>query len=326
MNFYLKIHKLAFSNILYMKIFRPGLPLYKRIINNLSHGKGYGKKRSIRKIMSFFDLLFRSNEIDVHGHKMFLTKKGFEEYSTQGVYGKLDTQTVEKLIKPNDYVIDVGAAIGYFTLIFARSVGQNGRVFSFEPKKDRFEILSKNVQVNNYSNVILENKAIMENKKKMNFYERDDGFSGLRFITNPEKPIKYLNTDKHKVPVEITTIDLDEYLENNGLLEKISFMKIDVDGPELLVLQGSKSLLKNENLKIFMEWDKASAKWSGCEPVEIIDLLLENNFKMFYPDYKKHKFFEISKKELLEKPEILDETINMIFVKNSSILEKNNLI
>ena len=47
---------------------------------------------------------------------------------------------------------------------------------------------------------------------------------------------------------------------------------------------------------------------------------------MFYPDYKKHKFFEISKKELLKKPEILDETINMIFVKNSSILEKNNLI
>ena len=66
---------------------------------------------------------------------MFLTKKGFEEYSTQGIYGKLDTQTVESLIKLDDHVIDVGAAIGYFTLIFARSVGKNGSVFAFEPKK-----------------------------------------------------------------------------------------------------------------------------------------------------------------------------------------------
>ena len=309
-----------------MKLFRVGLPLYKSIIENFSHGKGYGKNNSVRKIMSFFDLLFRSDEINVHGHKMFLTKKGFEEYSTQGIYGKLDTQTVESLIKLDDHVIDVGAAIGYFTLIFARSVGKNGSVFAFEPKKDRFEILSKNIKVNNYTNVKIENLAIMEKNKKINFFQRDDGKSGLRYITNTEKPIDYLDTYKHKTAVEISTIDLDEYLIKIGLLEKISFMKIDVDGPELHVLEGSKQLLKNNNLKIFMEWDKASAKWSGCDPSDIIDLLLENNFKMFYPNYKQNKFYEISKDELLEKPDILDETINMIFLKDPSVLKHHGLI
>ena len=309
-----------------MKIFRAGLPLYKSIIENLSHGKGYGKNKSVRKVMSFFDLLFRSDEIMVHGHKMFLTKVGFEEYSTQGIYGKLDTQTVESLIKPGDHVIDVGAAIGYFTLIFARSVGNQGTVLAFEPKKDRFEILSKNVQVNNYANVKLENLAIMEKNKKMNFFQRDDGKSGLRYITDTEEPIDYLDTYKHKTAVEISTVDLDEYLTSTGLLEKISFMKIDVDGPELHVLEGSKLLLENKDLKIFMEWDKASAKWSGCEPSDIIDLLQKNNFKMFYPNYKENNFYEISKEELLAKPDILDETINMIFVKDSSILKQNGLI
>ena len=116
-----------------MKIFRAILPLYKRLIKDSSRGKGYGKNKFVRKILSFFDLLFRSNEVEVYGHKMFLTKKGFDEYSTQGLYGKFDTQAVESLIKPGDYVIDVGAAIGYFTLIFARAVGRDGFVFAFEP-------------------------------------------------------------------------------------------------------------------------------------------------------------------------------------------------
>ena len=47
---------------------------------------------------------------------------------------------------------------------------------------------------------------------------------------------------------------------------------------------------------------------------------------MFYPDFEKNGYYEISKKELLEMPEKIDQTINMLFVKESSILEKNGLI
>jgi len=308
-----------------MKIFRIGLPIYKKIIKNLSHGKGYGKTKTVRKIMRFFDFIFLSDEVEVHGHKMYLTK-GYEEYSTKGIYGILDTRAVESLIHPGDNTIDVGASIGYFTLIFARSVGTDGLVVAFEPKKDRFEILTKNVNVNNYKNVNLENKAILTKDTKSTFFSRDDGMSGLRFISNHDKPVEYLDTYKHKTPIQVSSIDLDEYLKNLGIIEKISFMKIDVDGPELFVLQSSRLLLQNDNLKILIEWDKASAKWSGCDPALIIDILIENNFKIFYPNYKENKFFQISKDELLDKPDILEETINLLCVKDISILEKVNLL
>jgi len=309
-----------------MKIFRFGLPIYKKIIKNFSQGKGYGKNESIRKILHFFDLLFRSNDVNVHGHKMFLTEKGFEEYSTQGIYGKLDTLVVERLIKPGDNVIDVGAAIGYFTLIFARSVGNDGMVFAFEPKNDRYEILLKNIRVNNYSNVRTEKKAIMENNKKEGFFSRDDGIAGLRYRGNTKSMQQNLDDSKHKILVEVVTVELDNYLKKLDIIENISFMKIDVDGPELLVLQGSKLLLKNKNLKILMEWDRTLSKESGCEPSDIIDILIENNFRMFYPDFEKNRYYEISKNELLEIPEKVDQTINMLFVKEPSILEKNGLI
>ena len=54
-------------------------------------------------------------------------------------------------------------------------------------------------------------------------------------------------------------------------------MKIDVDGPELIVLQSAKKLLQNPDLKILMEWDKESAKISDCNPADIIDILHQND-------------------------------------------------
>jgi FkbM family methyltransferase len=308
-----------------MKIFRIGLPVYKKILKKLSYGKGYGKIKSIRKIMKFFDFLFLSDEVEVHGHKMYLAK-GYEEYSTNGIYGILDTKAVESIIQPGDYTVDVGASIGYFTLIFARSVGKDGLVVAFEPKKDRFQLLTKNVDVNHYENIKLENKAILTKDTESKFFSRDDGFAGLRFIANPDKPVNYLDTYKHSTPIEVSSVDLDEYLKKLNIIEKISFIKIDVDGPELFVLQSSQLLLKNKNLKILIEWDKASAKWSGCDPSAILDILIDNNFKIFYPNYKENKFFQISKDELLEKPDILDETINLLCVKDSSILKKKGLL
>ena len=92
---------------------------------------------------------------------------------------------------------------------------------------------------------------------------------------------EYLETYKFQEPVEVTTIDLDGYLIKHNILEKISFIKIDVDGPELIVLQSAKKVLQNPNLIILMEWDQGSAKWSDCDPASIIDILSENGFEIY---------------------------------------------
>lgn len=217
-----------------------------------------------------------------------------------------------------------GQTIGYFTLVLARSVKNDGLVIAFEPKKDRFEILTKNVKMNHYENVKLENKAILTSDAKSIFYSRDDGIAGLRYLTNPEKSFNYLDTYKHTVPTQVSAIGLDEYLQNLDIIKKISFIKIDVDGPELLVLRTCQDLLKNHNLKILIEWDQESAKWSECDPSSMIDLLIENGFEIFYPDYKNNKFFQVDKNQLLEIK--AEETINILCIKDSSILKNKELI
>ena len=303
-----------------MNFLRFLLPSYKKTIEYFSSGKGYGQKKSVKKVLSFFDFVFKSSFVDVRGQKMYLIK-GFEEYSTVGMYGALDTHVVESLIKPGDYVLDVGAAIGYFTLIFAKLVGKEGLVIAFEPKDDRFETLTRNVNVNNYENIKLEKKAILKEDGSSAFFSLSDG-AGLHFVANSDEFINETDSFKQKIPKKVSITNLDKYLEDLGILKKISFMKIDVDGPELLVLQSSELLLQNSDLKILIEWDVSSSKRCKCNPETIVDILLKNNFKIFYPNYKKNRFFQISKNELLAMPTNVNETINLICIKDLSILKK----
>ena len=303
----------------FLRIF---LPTYLGILKKLSRGKGYGKNRLIRKIQNSIEGSFRASEVIVHGHKMHLPKKGFHEYSVYGIYGELDTIMVEKLVKNEDVVIDVGAAIGYYTLILARAVGNKGTVIAFEPKEGRFEILENNIKLNGYDNVIAENKAIMLDGQGKKFFVHDDNTAGYRFITNRSDDNL---TKKFSKPVDVLTTDLDAYLTDLGIIDKISFMKIDVDGPELLVLQSGRQLLKNQNLNILLEWDQDAAKWSNCSPESIIDILLENGFEIYYPDYIKKKYFHITKERLLN-IDPLDDVINILCVKDKSILEDNELL
>ena len=147
----------------------------------------------------------------------------------------------------------------------------------------------------------------------------------LRATRHSKAEIVNFKKIKFSKPVDVLTTDLDAYLTDLGIIDKISFMKIDVDGPELLVLQSGRQLLKNQNLNILLEWDQDAAKWSNCSPESIIDILLEDGFEIYYPDYIKKKYFHITKERLLN-IDPLDDVINILCVKDKSILEDNELL
>src|SRR2546427_3878451 len=72
--------------------------------------------------------------------------------------GGLDNKVVKKIVKKGDTVLDLGANIGYWTCLLADLVGVTGRVFAFEPSPYNFQLLKKNVEMNGYKNVTLEQK------------------------------------------------------------------------------------------------------------------------------------------------------------------------
>ena len=77
-------------------------------------------------------------------------------------HDELGTKIVENIIKNGNIVIDVGAHMGYYSLLFAKLVGKNGKIFAFEPDPKNFSRVQKNVKLNNYMNIVLTQKAVSD--------------------------------------------------------------------------------------------------------------------------------------------------------------------
>ena len=111
---------------------------------------------------------------------MFLDSVDSLRLSFNGVYEPCETEFVMNEIKKGDVVLDIGANIGYYTLIFARLVGEEGKVFAFEPDPENFALLKKNVEINGYHNVVLVQKAISNKTGKIRLFKFDDFKAGHR--------------------------------------------------------------------------------------------------------------------------------------------------
>lgn len=93
--------------------------------------------------------MLQSNYVDdVQGHKMYLDEKDTLYISLDKIYEPCETIFFQNEVNKGHVVLDIGANIGYYTLLFAKKVGLDGHVFAFEPEPQNFALLSKNVEIN----------------------------------------------------------------------------------------------------------------------------------------------------------------------------------
>jgi FkbM family methyltransferase len=209
--------------------------------------------------------------ITVNGFKMYVDPTDALELKSNKIFEKFETELVRQEIHDGDVVLDIGANIGYFSLIFSTLVGENGRVYAFEPDPNNFKILKKNIEINNIKNVILIQKAVSNTSKSISLYLCDYNHAQHRIY-----PSSRCN---EKIDVESTTID--EYLAKIDF-NKINFVKMDVEGSEYDVIDGMKQTLQsNPNLKMLCEFSPKQIKERGLEPEIILKQLLDHNFKIY---------------------------------------------
>ena len=276
---------------------------YKKCMKKFSFGYGISKFYPIKIIMKKFESNFKSDYAIVQGSKMFLDPGDSLDLSINGVYGELDTKIIREEIHEGDIVIDVGANIGYYTLIFAQLVGSSGKVFAFEPEPKNFEILKKNIEINNYQNIVAEQKIVSDKSGIVKLFIAEHGIVGHR-INQQKSSQKF---------IEVESIILDNYIKKLNLDNKINFIKIDVEGSEPKVLEGAKEIMQKSNqLKIFTEFNREAVEEYGIEPKEMIDLFYRNGFKIYLPNYKENKINLTNVNELLTSKETLLENINLL--------------
>jgi FkbM family methyltransferase len=159
-----------------------------------------------------------------------------ENYST-------DLILKDRLINPNQIVLDIGANIGYYALMEAKTVGPNGKVYAVEPVPKNFKVLKENVEMNELNNVELFNIALGDKDciTKMHVSTK----SNWSRIAKKNIPDKIEET----ISVEMTTVD--KFIKNKKVP---TFIRMDVEGYEVNILKGMQKLIKQKNLDIFVEF------------------------------------------------------------------------
>jgi FkbM family methyltransferase len=167
-----------------------------------------------------------------------------------GVWDKELIAFVDRTVKKNMVVVDVGANIGVYTLMFSKLVGERGSVISIEADKDNYEILENNISLNKCNNISAYYTAIFSEVTEKKFIVNKIHKGDHRLIQDKDKA----NEEAEYVLVKCST--LDSILQNN----EIDIIKIDIQGGELDALEGMKNVIGNSpNLMIIMEYDLSYA-------------------------------------------------------------------
>jgi FkbM family methyltransferase len=152
--------------------------------------------------------------------------------------------------KEGDIVIDIGAHIGLYTIISSKRVGAQGKVVAIEADPENFEMLNRNIKLNQLTNVIPLNYAVYSKETKIKLYlpSGESGFTKYNTIMP-----NWINTQEKFVEVNANT--LDYLLQLNKIRqEEVNWIKIDVEGAEFEVLKGATNVLsKSKDVAILME-------------------------------------------------------------------------
>lgn len=172
--------------------------------------------------------------------------------------------------KKEEIVIDIGANTGYYTLRLSSQVGKKGKIIAIEADPTSCNILKKNCELNNISNVEIINLAISDSNMKVVLHQNKT-HSGISSISTKD----YYKPTTNDLLIQATT--LDNLLKNR--FQKINWIKIDVEGAELAVLRGSTNTLKNTK-NILIEIHEHILRQNNEDYNDILKILKENGFKL----------------------------------------------
>ncbi len=259
-----------------------------KVIQGAFGGHGIAGFPIIRTVHQFALERLKSDFVIVRGQKMFLDPKDSLNLSIDGIYEEYETELVEKMIQPGDVVVDIGACIGYYTLLFAKLVGENGKVFAFEPDPTNFAILKKNVATNGYKNVVLANEVVSEKTGKQKLYQSENAADHQIYDSHEGR--KFIERDG---------IALDDHFKDfKGIIDVI---KMDIQGAEFGAVRGMSRLLdRNRNIKVISEFWPIGLKKSGASPLSYLELFLKRGFKIYEISESQKKLIPVDAESLLK--------------------------
>ncbi len=187
-----------------------------------------------------------------------------------GVWEENETHWFTKFVDVGDTVIDVGANVGYYTILASRLVGERGRVYAFEPDPTSFALLEQNVRVNGARNVVLEQKALSNENGTLQLYLAEKNKGDHRIY----------QTEEDRPSVDVETVRLDDYLADVG--GTVDFVKIDTQGAEAVIIAGMPETIRaNPGIVMAVEFWPEGLLALETTAEGMLEELRGHDFRMF---------------------------------------------
>lgn len=196
---------------------------------------------------------------------------------TNGVIEAPLTKFFINSIKSGQTVVDIGANIGYYTVLAGKLVGNQGKVIGYEANPEIFPLLKDNISMNWLNQQTkLQNKAIYSKESTIKFYtsSKFQGDSSINLSTTNE-----MNSGKY-LSINVEAVSLNKELQN---IDSIDLLKIDIEGGEYHAFLGMMELIEQKKIKrIIFEWNKTMLGDDAENFVEVIREILYNNDGLIY--------------------------------------------
>ena len=175
-----------------------------------------------------------------------------------GTYEPELQQVIEILVKPEQVVYDIGANIGFITLMFARLTGERGDIYAFEALPENAKRLKQNVELNGYQErVTVIQAAVQDQACETEFLIGPSGAMGK------VKGSAGRDTVDYQEGLRVQGISIDGLMDNTGYPSP-DIVKIDIEGGEVLALPGMADLLQKKHPVVFLELhgpESAKSSW-----------------------------------------------------------------
>lgn len=230
--------------------------------------------------------------------KMYIDPYDTLQVAEHGKFEELEFNTLMDLVKPDSVVFDVGANMGYYSVRIAQKANK-GKVYSFEPDPGNFSTLTKNIALNNLTNVFARNVALSDKEDTLRLWKHPFNVGDYRLY----------NDGDFMEFVDVPTIPLDSVLP-----DKVDLVKIDVQGYEYFVFKGGKKLLSEHHPVVFSEFWPRGLYNSGATPADYLNLMESQNYIPSLIDEEKGKVLDTTfnhLRELSAKP--VNRYVNLIF-------------
>jgi FkbM family methyltransferase len=175
-------------------------------------------------------------------------------------------------------ILEVGANIGYYTLLAARRIGSTGKVFAFEADPENFEVLHKNIEVNGFiDKAQIVNKAVADRIGEVSFTKLKTHHGSSSLIEFDANFLEKYRDTASVISVESVTID--DFFGDE--IPDIDLIKLDAEGSEPLILRGmAKTIHQNQKLKIITEFAPSLITRLDESPRDFLDSLENLGFKV----------------------------------------------